>query len=97
MSAIKGIVGASAVVVDTSNFAYPISVTVIPGSGNTSKCEFSTTAQAGVNPASANWQVWPDGTAGVVSAITSDYVNKITALRFTRITGSSTDNYEIVS
>jgi hypothetical protein len=70
---------------------YPVSVTVIPGAGNTSLCEFSTTSE-NLTPV---WQPWP---AGTVSATTNDaIISPITALRFTRVSGSSADTYEVVS
>lgn len=91
----QGAVTTTAVVINMENLAAPISVTVIPGSGNTSKCEISTTRQASESPGSANWQSW---TPGTVSAITTLFLQgKVTALRFTRVTGSSADQYEVVT
>lgn len=70
---------------------YPVSVTLIPGAGNTSLCEFSTTSLS----KTPVWQPWP---AGVVSVTTNDaIVAPITALRFTRVSGTSTDTYEVAS
>lgn len=86
---INGIVAGTPVVLPIRS--YPVSVTVIPGAGNTSLCEFSTTTE-GVTPV---WQAWPSGT---VSAITSDsIISPITALRFSRVTGSNNDKFEVVS
>lgn len=92
---ISGSVTGTPVVVDLSKNAAPYSVTLIPGSGNTSKVEYSVSPNAGTSPGSANWISWPSGT---VSAITNDvYAGKLTALRFTRVSGSSTDTYEVMS
>lgn len=91
----QGSVGSSAVVISLENAASPITITLVPGSGNTSKCEFSTTKQSSENPGSANWQAW---TPGTVSAITTLFLQgKVTALRFTRVSGSNTDQYEVVT
>ena len=70
---------------------YPASVTLIPGAGNTSLCEFSTTSE-NLTPV---WQPWPLGT--VSAAANDSIIAPITALRFTRVTGSSTDRYEVSS
>lgn len=95
MPIISESVTATAKVVDTSDFKAPITITAIPGSGNTSKVEFSTTPGAAVAPASATWQAWGSGT---VSSTTTDvFIGRLTALRFTRVSGSSTDTYEVVA
>lgn len=90
---ISGSVGATAVVVDCYKLQPPITITVIPGSGNTSSVEASTTLDAVANPAGAVWIAWP---AGTVSGASRDvFTGHLTALRFTRVTGSSTDGFEV--
>ena len=76
------------------NQPWPYSVSVIPGSGDTVKIEFSTTPQAGQTPGSATWQSAASGVA-----VTTNYPNiaKCTALRFTQTAGANTDKYEIVT
>ena len=72
-----------------------ITVTVIPGAGNTSLCEFSTSSQADIETGAATWQAWPSGTVAVT---TNDYTrSKVSGLRFTRVTGVSDDHYEVIS
>ena len=90
---LSGTVGATPVVLDTFSIDAPVSITISPGSGNTSLIETSTTITAVSDPATAIWLEWP---AGVVNADTRDVsFGKIVAIRFTRVTGASLDNYEV--
>lgn len=85
---ITGVVQSAPVVVGVNT--YPVTITLIPGAGNTSLCEFTTSNLSGVPV----WQQWPEG---VVSSITCDGVDfPIKGLRFTRVSGSSNDTYEVV-
>ncbi|SMF96044.1 hypothetical protein SAMN02949497_3424 [Methylomagnum ishizawai] len=93
--ATAGTVTSTPAVVDVSGSPGPVTVTVIPGAGNTSKAEYSTTPDAATNPGAANWQAWPPGT---ISAIATDvFLGRLAALRFTRVTGSATDTYEVLA
>lgn len=83
------------VVISVENLAPPITISIYPGSGNTSKVEFSSSRQASQNPGAANWQLWSPG--NVTAATTEIAVGKLTALRFTVVSGSSTDQYEVVT
>ena len=68
-------------------------VVVIPGIGNTSLCEWSDSENALTNPNLATWVPW---SKGIVSSSTGDVVDaKVRALRFSRVSGSSVDSYEI--
>ncbi|BBL73207.1 hypothetical protein [Methylomagnum ishizawai] len=93
--ATAGTVASTPVVVDVSGSPGPVTVTVVPGAGNTSKAEYSTTPDAASAPNTANWQTWPPGT---VSAIATDvFLGRLAALRFTRVGGSGTDAYEVLA
>ena len=59
---LSGTVGATPVVLDCFSIAAPISITIIPGSGNTSKVETTTSSDAVANPSNAHWLTWPAGT-----------------------------------
>ena len=90
---ISGSVGATAVVVDCYHITPPITITVIPGSGDTVSVEASTSLGAVADPAGSLWIPWP---AGTISEASRDvFTGHLTALRFTRVTGSSTDGFEI--
>lgn len=92
---VTGNVGATPAIIDVSSYNSPYTVTIIPGSGNTSKVEYSLTETAISNPSTANWLTWP---AGSVSIPTNDIYNgKLKALRFTRVSGSSNDTFEVRS
>ena len=76
----------------------PFSVAIFPGSGNTSKCEFTLTPGAVAliaagNGAQVNWQPWSLGTVATPSSTT--FNSPCEALRFTVVTGSSNDAVEI--
>jgi hypothetical protein len=78
--------------------AAPFSVAITPGSGNTSKCEFTLTPGAVAmiaagNGASVNWQPWSLGTVAVPSS--STFNSPCDALRFTVVSGTSNDVVEI--
>jgi len=94
MSARFGTFTTTAAVVGMENQPWPYSVSVIPGSGDTVKVEFSTSSQAVANPGSATWQSVASGVT-----VTTNYPNiaKCTALRFTQTAGANTDKYEIVT
>jgi|GEM_PF-6435651 hypothetical protein len=88
-------VGDTPVTVNLSALQSPYTVTLIPGAGNTSQCEYSTTGNAAQSPATATWLPWRKG---VVSVATGDvYYGKLTALRFTRVSGASLDTFEVVA
>jgi hypothetical protein len=57
--------------------------------------ELSTTLGAAATPASANWIAWNNGD---VSTITQDVLyGRLTALRFTRVSGTNADTYEVMA
>ena len=70
-----------------------VTVTLIPGLGNTSLCEYSQDINAATNPDSSGWTAWKYGAVSIQA--TDTFIGKITALRFTRITGQSIDNFEV--
>ena len=81
--------------VDLTLIAPPYTITLIPGASNTSRCELSTTLGAAATPASANWIAWNNGD---VSTITQDVLyGRLTALRFTRVSGTNADTYEVMA
>lgn len=92
------LVAATAVVIPVNDgniqSAKPITVSVFPGSGNTSLVEYSTSLNAAVTPGSANWLPWANGT--VAAASNATFTGTCTALRFTRVTGASTDTFEVL-
>lgn len=94
MSINTGTYGATPAVLDLSYQGAP-TVSLIPGIGNTSKCEATLTPGAFANPGAANWFPWSFGTVSVPT--NSVFFGKVTALRFTRMTGSSSDTYEVVT
>ena len=80
-------------VVDMQGMPSGGTIKVIPGSGNTSRVEYSITPSAAANPGSSNWSTWPSGD---VTTTTEDVLTgAVTALRFTRVSGSSTDVIEV--
>lgn len=93
MSARNGTFNTTAALVNMENQPWPYSVSVILGSGDTVKIEFSTTSQASANPGTATWQSVATGVT-----VTTNYpsIAKCTALRFTQTAGASTDKYEVV-
>ncbi|SMF93906.1 hypothetical protein SAMN02949497_1202 [Methylomagnum ishizawai] len=93
--AVSGTSASMPAVVDVSGSPGPVTVTVIPGAGNTSKAEYSTTPGAATHPGAANWQAWPPGTVSVIA--TDVFLGRLAALRFTRVTGSATDTYEVLA
>jgi len=94
MSVRNGTFTTTASVLSMENQPWPYSVSVIPGSGDTIKIEFSTTQQAAENPGSATWQ---PVASGVTTITNYPSIAKCTALRFTQTAGSNTDKYEIVT
>lgn len=73
----------------------PIGVAHIVGAGNISRWELSRTPGAAANPGSAHW--FPSA-AGDTSTSNEDVIlGPITALRFTRVSGTATDTYEVVA
>lgn len=91
----SGSVTSTADVVDVSELHAPVTVTIIPGSGCTGLVEFSTTQNAATNPASANWQNWPDG--AVTSTTTDIFLGRLMALRISRTVGSNPVVYEVTA
>jgi hypothetical protein len=90
---LSGTVGATPVVLDCFGIPPPVSFTVIPGSANTSLVEISNTSTAVENPGGATWLEWP---SSVVNVATRDVsLGRVVAVRFTRITGTSLDKYEV--
>ena len=91
-------VTATALVIPVNNGNAPngnnVTVSVIPGSGNTSLVEFSTSIDAVINSGAANWQQWGGGTVSAASCYT--FFGKMTALRLSRVSGSSTDVFEVI-
>lgn len=88
-------VAAQPVVADLEGFGAPISVGVYPGTACSMKVEFSLTNKAGSDPDDAEWFDWAKGT---VSSKDSDVlIGPVTALRFTRVTGSVACSADIVS
>ena len=94
MSIRAGTFTTTAAVLSMENQPWPYSVSVIPGSGDTMKIEFSTTSQAAETPASATWQ---SVATGVVATTNYPSIAKCTALRFTQTAGANIDKYEIVT
>lgn len=90
-----GTIAATPVVVNMSRYRAPCGVTLIPGSGNTSLCEYSLTPNAADPTVTANWRPWPAGTVSV--ATTDTLLGPVQALRFTRVSGASSDTYEVVA
>ncbi|HWO99178.1 MAG TPA: hypothetical protein VNL74_00920 [Methylococcus sp.] len=92
---VKGYVAGSPVVINLEAVDPPLTITLIPGAGNTSRCEYSTTPGAAGDPGTAAWIAWP---GDVVSTPTTDVVvGPVSALRFTRVSGSSQDSYEVLA
>ena len=66
-------------VVDGNGYSipYPVTIAAVPGGGGTLKVEYQVAADG-------TWQLWPAGTAGVVSSTTTMKLNgPVNALRFT--------------
>lgn len=64
-------------------------VTAVPGGGGTITVQYTTSTIAQINASTANWVAWPDGTAGSVSATTSDVpLGQITAIRQLPVTAT---------
>ncbi len=85
---------ANPITVDLSQARPPISVTLVPGSGNTSRWEYSITQGAAVMPGTAVWQAG----SGDVTALTADVLlGPVQAVRFTRVSGSASDAYEVMA
>ena len=94
MSVRSGTFTTTATVISLENQPWPYSVTVIPGTSDTVKIEFSTTPQASQVPGSATWQSVASGVT-----VTTNYpsIAKCTALRFTQTAGANIDKYEVVT
>ena len=92
-SYLSGTVGATPVIIDCFTITAPVSVTVIPGSGNTSSVETTTSMNAVADPSNAVWLAWPSGTVNAATRNVS--MGRLTAIRFTRVSGTSTDSYEV--
>ena len=84
----------TAFVFSASRFTTPATVTVVPGSGDTDKIEYSTTPTALSSPGTANWVT--STTCGAATAICRETLaSPIVAIRFTRTAGTSTDTAEV--
>lgn len=79
--------------VDVTGQSRPITITVIPGSGDTVESYLSTTPGAAENPSSANWVAWSPG--AVNSATMYVFAGTLAAIKFIRTIGSGTDKYEV--
>jgi hypothetical protein len=90
---LSGTIGATPVVLDCFTIPAPVSITVIPDTGDTVSVETSTTVTAVADPATATWLAWPSGTVSQTTRNVS--LGRIVALRFTRVTGTGTDKYEV--
>lgn len=77
-------------VVDMRTYPRSINVVVIPGSGNVSRVEYTITADP--TTGSPNWISW---SFGDVNAAKGAQMQNVSGLRFTRVSGSSTDTYEV--
>lgn len=93
--AFTGKVDATPKVVNLARYRAPISVSLSPGSGNTSLCEYSLTPNAADPAVTAQWLPWPAGTVSI--ATTDSLLGPATALRFTRVSGVSLDTYNVVA
>lgn len=93
INSIKGIVAGSPVIFPA--VFYPVTITVIPGPGCSMLVEYSTTKNAGDPTAlGINWLPWPNGT--VLVPAQNVIQSPIVALRFTRVSGSSDCQFEVV-
>jgi hypothetical protein len=91
------VTSATAVVLDTSDMAYPLTVTIKCPSATTGTLEFSTTPQAYANAGTANWQFWPSGTVAASTAVTDVFNGRLMALRISRASGSGAVIYEVTA
>ena len=91
------VTSATAVVLDTSDMAYPLTVTVKCPSATTGTLEFSTTPGAYGAPGSANWQFWPSGTVAASTAVTDVFNGRLMALRISQASGSGAVVYEVTA
>jgi hypothetical protein len=73
----------------------PISVAVYPGASSTLKCEISISENAYSDPANAHWFTWAKDVVGVdtIDVLTGP----VTAIRFTRMSGSTTGYADIAT
>ena len=91
------VASATAVVLDTSEMAYPLTVTIKCPSATTATLEFSTTPGAYNDAGSANWQFWPSGTVAAATAVTDVFNGRLMALRINRASGSGDVVYEVTA
>lgn len=91
-----GQLGSTPVVVDVSMLTFPIGITVVPGSGDTVKCEACTSPEGNTNPNSANW-VAVTGLSAAAAAAQVSLAIPCYALRFSQSAGTGTDTYEVCS
>lgn len=70
----------------------PITVTAKPGGGGTAEVEYTTSPDADIDGATADWQSWDAGAVGVIT--TDRMLAPITALRFKAVTADA--DFEIV-
>jgi hypothetical protein len=81
-------------IIDVSLAPFPMTLTVIPGSGDTTLVEASTTPGAGTGISSAVW-VAVSGLTAVTSNTRTTVASRVQAFRITRSIGSSTDVLEV--
>jgi hypothetical protein len=88
-------IDATPVILDVTTGIAPIHVGVAPGASSSLSVEYSLTERAAANPETATWFNW---TPGTVSAKTAGIISgPITALRFTRASGSSQGLADVVT
>lgn len=85
----------TAKIVPLTGFNAPISVAAYPGSGCTMSVEISLTENAAGDPANAKWIAWSKGTVSEDSL--EVLLGPVTALRFTRVSGTNSCSADIVS
>jgi hypothetical protein len=93
----SGTVGADVQVVHMTPLNSPATVTVVCPAATTATVEFSTTPNAYKNYATANWQFWPYGTVGAATSVTQTFTGRLSALRFTRASGTGLVTYEVTA
>ena len=91
----SGTVTAAPIIVDLSQARPPYTFIVSPGNSNTSKLEISITPTAVTDPNNAVWVEWPFSAVSV--ATETVYSGRLNAVRFTRVSGTSTDRYEVLA
>jgi hypothetical protein len=94
-STYAGTVTSDPVVLDVSDLAPSVTVTIVTPSATTATVEYSTTPGAAMGYATANWQFWPDGTVNASTSVTDVFVGRLQALRITRASGSGSVVYEV--